>query len=148
MVEEGAVLVAGSLRGRAVDVAPDGFAHPVYRSGLALAVPVQVVTEPQGKKKTLRELVPAASEETTVPITPILDPDPIAPTPEPIEDPNVPLDPPAREPETPGIGPDVNDPPRIPDDPTDPVNPADPPIDDPIVDPDLYPPGEPGEVTT
>ena len=40
MIEEGSVLWADSLRGRAVDVAPDGFAHPVYRSGFALAVPM------------------------------------------------------------------------------------------------------------
>ena len=42
MIEEGSVLSAGELRGRAVDVAPDGFAHPVYRSGFALAVRVPV----------------------------------------------------------------------------------------------------------
>jgi CRISPR/Cas system CSM-associated protein Csm4 (group 5 of RAMP superfamily) len=40
MIEEGSVLSANALRGRAVDVAPDGFAHPVYRAGFALAVPV------------------------------------------------------------------------------------------------------------
>jgi CRISPR type III-A-associated RAMP protein Csm4 len=40
MIEEGSVLSAEELRGRAVDVAPDGFAHPVYRSGFALAIRV------------------------------------------------------------------------------------------------------------
>jgi CRISPR type III-A-associated RAMP protein Csm4 len=41
MVGEGSVLVAGHpVRGAAADVAPDGFAHPVYRSGFALAIPV------------------------------------------------------------------------------------------------------------
>ncbi len=39
VIEEGSVLYAPSLRGRAVDVAPDGFPHPVYRAGFALAVP-------------------------------------------------------------------------------------------------------------
>jgi CRISPR/Cas system CSM-associated protein Csm4 (group 5 of RAMP superfamily) len=39
MIEEGSVLDAQSIRGRAVDVAPDGFAHPVYRWGIALSVP-------------------------------------------------------------------------------------------------------------
>jgi len=39
VIEEGSVLFAASLRGRAVDVAPEGFAHPVYRAGFALAVP-------------------------------------------------------------------------------------------------------------
>jgi CRISPR type III-A-associated RAMP protein Csm4 len=41
MVGEGSVLVAERpVRGAAADVAPDGFAHPVYRSGFALAIPV------------------------------------------------------------------------------------------------------------
>jgi CRISPR type III-A-associated RAMP protein Csm4 len=41
MVAEGSVIVSASPpRGAAQDVAPDGFAHPVYRSGLAFAVPV------------------------------------------------------------------------------------------------------------
>ncbi len=42
---EGSVLAAPSLRGRAVDVAPEGFPHPVYRSGFALALPVALETE-------------------------------------------------------------------------------------------------------
>lgn len=41
MVAEGSVLVASSApRGQAADVAPDGFAHPVYRSGFALTIPI------------------------------------------------------------------------------------------------------------
>jgi CRISPR/Cas system CSM-associated protein Csm4 (group 5 of RAMP superfamily) len=40
MIEEGSVLAAAALRGRAVDVAPDGFPHPAYRAGFALAVPL------------------------------------------------------------------------------------------------------------
>lgn len=41
MVAEGSVLVAATEpRGAAADVAPDGFAHPVYRSGFALSLPV------------------------------------------------------------------------------------------------------------
>lgn len=41
MVAEGAVLVAGgALNGAARDVAPDGFPHPVYRAGFALAIPI------------------------------------------------------------------------------------------------------------
>jgi CRISPR type III-A-associated RAMP protein Csm4 len=40
MVAEGSVLVAPALRGRSVNVAPEGYPHPVYRSGFALAVPV------------------------------------------------------------------------------------------------------------
>ena len=47
MIEEGSVLIASKLRGQAVDVAPDGFAHPIYRSGLGLAVPLSAVTAPE-----------------------------------------------------------------------------------------------------
>lgn len=41
MVAEGSVLYAGeSIRGSATDVAPDGFAHPVFRAGFALSIPL------------------------------------------------------------------------------------------------------------
>ena len=41
MVTEGSVLVAGeTIRGMAPDVAPDGFAHPVFRAGFALSIPL------------------------------------------------------------------------------------------------------------
>jgi len=41
MVAEGSVLYAASaLRGAAPDVAPEGFAHPVFRAGFALAIPL------------------------------------------------------------------------------------------------------------
>ena len=41
MVTEGSVLVAGdTIRGTAPDVAPDGFAHPVFRAGFALSIPL------------------------------------------------------------------------------------------------------------
>jgi CRISPR type III-A-associated RAMP protein Csm4 len=41
MVTEGSVLVAGdTIRGAASDVAPDGFAHPVFRAGFALSIPL------------------------------------------------------------------------------------------------------------
>ncbi len=43
MIGEGSVLVgAPALRGTAPDVAPDGFPHPVYRAGFAVALPVRV----------------------------------------------------------------------------------------------------------
>jgi CRISPR type III-A-associated RAMP protein Csm4 len=46
MIVEGSVLVAGSEpRGSATDVAPEGFPHPVYRSGYALAIPVPLKVE-------------------------------------------------------------------------------------------------------
>ncbi|MCU1335892.1 MAG: hypothetical protein JWO19_1473 [Bryobacterales bacterium] len=41
MVAEGSVLVAAAEpRGTAADVAPEGFPHPVYRAGFALAIPI------------------------------------------------------------------------------------------------------------
>lgn len=41
MIEEGSVVVApGAPAGSAPDVAPDGFPHPVYRAGFAVAVPL------------------------------------------------------------------------------------------------------------
>ena len=41
MVSEGSVLFAFSdPRGAAPDVAPDGFPHPVYRAGFAVAIPI------------------------------------------------------------------------------------------------------------
>jgi CRISPR type III-A-associated RAMP protein Csm4 len=44
MVTEGSVLSAAApIYGRAVDVAPDGFAHPVYRAGFALALRLPVI---------------------------------------------------------------------------------------------------------
>jgi CRISPR/Cas system CSM-associated protein Csm4 (group 5 of RAMP superfamily) len=57
MVVEGSVLAADKpLTGVAHDVAPEGFAHPVYRAGFALALPVA------GAKK-----IEAVIEESTVP---------------------------------------------------------------------------------
>jgi len=45
MVAEGSVLVASAEpRGSATDVAPDGFPHPVYRAGFALAIPIPLRT--------------------------------------------------------------------------------------------------------
>ncbi len=41
MIEEGSVLAApSSPAGRAPDVAPDGFPHPVFRAGFALSIPL------------------------------------------------------------------------------------------------------------
>jgi hypothetical protein len=41
MIAEGSVLVcAAQPLGSVTDVAPDGFPHPVYRSGHALAIPI------------------------------------------------------------------------------------------------------------
>jgi len=49
MVSEGSVLYASAaLRGAARDVAPEGFPHPAYRSGLALAVRLPVAAGDRG----------------------------------------------------------------------------------------------------
>ena len=41
MIAEGSVVVAGNYpRGAPPDVAPDGFPHPVYRAGFAVAIPI------------------------------------------------------------------------------------------------------------
>jgi CRISPR/Cas system CSM-associated protein Csm4 (group 5 of RAMP superfamily) len=46
MVVEGSVLVAAAEpRGAADDVAPEGFPHPVYRSGFALTIPIPLSAE-------------------------------------------------------------------------------------------------------
>ncbi len=43
MLEEGSVLIAEEIpSGLARDIAPEGYAHPVYRAGFAFAVPVSV----------------------------------------------------------------------------------------------------------
>lgn len=65
LLEEGSVVFAPKLRGRAVDVAPDGFPHPVYRAGFAFAVPVPA--EPlmrQPQVATPEPPAPAEASET------------------------------------------------------------------------------------
>jgi hypothetical protein len=42
------VLVASAVpRGSAADVAPEGFPHPVYRAGFALAIPIPLLVNRQ-----------------------------------------------------------------------------------------------------
>ena len=44
MIAEGSVVYAPAApRGSAPDVAPDGFAHPVFRAGFALSIPLPEV---------------------------------------------------------------------------------------------------------
>jgi hypothetical protein len=41
MVSEGSVVYAAAPpRGSAADVAPEGFAHPVFRAGFAVSIPL------------------------------------------------------------------------------------------------------------
>lgn len=69
MIAEGSVLVAASEpSGAAVDVAPEGFEHPVYRSGLALALELPSVV-PRVHEEIEAELRPAeepATEEAII----------------------------------------------------------------------------------
>ena len=60
MVSEGSVLAADAEPvGTAVDVAPDGFAHPVYRSGFAMALRIPIL----GDAKDTGPVETAATEE-------------------------------------------------------------------------------------
>lgn len=71
LIAEGSVLASSQadLTGVAVDVAPDGHAHPVYRSGIALSLrlPVIPATPPEAAKaeleQILNELEVAAAEQ-------------------------------------------------------------------------------------
>jgi len=80
MVSEGCVLASHiEPVGAAVDVAPDGFAHPVYRSGLALALRLPVV---EIKPAPIVEDVPQNTEQPLAePRTPVsgLSPSPVSP---------------------------------------------------------------------
>src|SRR5205823_3385847 len=74
MVAEGSVLVsATALRGEATDVAPEGFAHPVYRSGFALALPVPFSLRPTFEPPAPIRGTEASPEPTVVPEEPVTD---------------------------------------------------------------------------
>jgi CRISPR type III-A-associated RAMP protein Csm4 len=58
MITEGSVLVAAiEPKGSVTDVAPDGFPHPVYRAGYAIAIPIPM------RPPVARELPKALVEE-------------------------------------------------------------------------------------
>jgi CRISPR type III-A-associated RAMP protein Csm4 len=69
MVTEGSVVSAATgPKGQAVDVAPDGFAHPVYRAGFALALqlPVVHIIEEAAKQAAVEEV--SAAGDVPAPI--------------------------------------------------------------------------------
>jgi CRISPR type III-A-associated RAMP protein Csm4 len=67
MVVEGCILETTSEPvGAAVDVAPAGFAHPVYRSGIALSL----LIPPIEARKAIEEIVPPELEATPFPFPP------------------------------------------------------------------------------
>jgi CRISPR type III-A-associated RAMP protein Csm4 len=75
MVSEGCVLSSHvEPVGAAVDVAPDGFAHPVYRSGLALALRLPVAP-------TVEDFPPDTEQPLAEPRTPVSgwSPSPVSP---------------------------------------------------------------------
>ena len=98
MVNEGCVLASHDEPvGTAVDVSPDGFAHPVYRSGLALALRLPVVEIQPAEPRTSVSGLPPDTDEPTAPEEP--------PTPtiaeEPLSEPQPPSEPqPLSEPRT------------------------------------------------
>jgi CRISPR type III-A-associated RAMP protein Csm4 len=115
MVSEGCVLAAGEEPvGAAVDVAPDGFVHPVYRSGLALALRLPVV---EAQQKAVEE---PSTEEAVVEELPTeeLIPPPAEPVAETIEPPadepatevvEMPVEKPAAETEEPLSAPSIDE---------------------------------------
>lgn len=66
VIEEGSVLFAPALRGRAVDVAPDGFSHPVYRAGFALAVPAPAEPTMRQPQRIVEPALSVAEPEASV----------------------------------------------------------------------------------
>jgi CRISPR type III-A-associated RAMP protein Csm4 len=103
MVSEGCVLAATNEPvGAAMDVAPDGFAHPVYRSGLALALRLPVVEvqqkpveEPSTEEAVIEEAAPEPSPEIREPEEPV---SPAPPVEEPAPPPPPEQEPPSEEP--------------------------------------------------
>jgi CRISPR type III-A-associated RAMP protein Csm4 len=75
MVDEGCVLASPEEPvGVAVDVAPDGFAHPVYRSGLALALRLPVV-----EVQTHPEMAAEEASTADAGIEDLVEPEPLLP---------------------------------------------------------------------
>ena len=71
VIAEGSVLVAASpLLGSARDVAPEGFAHPVYRAGFALALPVAPKRREPLKIEESTETAPVPLEDAVLEIAP------------------------------------------------------------------------------
>lgn len=104
LIAEGSVLAATSdLIGAAVDVAPDGFAHPVYRSGLALAIPLPTLEPklepPVDEPPAIEEPPPAEEPPAAAALdnaeAAVREAPPSEPSPEPAPEPNPEEPPPA-----------------------------------------------------
>jgi CRISPR type III-A-associated RAMP protein Csm4 len=138
MIEEGSVLSATKLEGNAPDVAPDGFAHPVYHAGWAfvIAVPAEVprqldvvaappvetptVEEAEEAEEVAADTVPPSlpleepADPLPDPVDPQPDPDPlmagpVSASPDPLPAP-LPVDDPVDEPGEPSLPPNDPDP--------------------------------------
>jgi outer membrane biosynthesis protein TonB len=69
MVVEGCVLDAGAEPvGAAVDVAPEGFTHPVYRSGIALSLLIPPPRPQSEDRRAIEEIIPPELEATPFPM--------------------------------------------------------------------------------
>ncbi len=149
MIAEGSVVVAASEpRGSATDVAPEGFPHPVYRAGYALAIPIPLrptrepllppmpAREMPARETPVREapvreplLPPMPPREEVVVETPVAEETSHEPPPESSRDEPAPVEEPPSE-EPPSEAPPIKEPP-----------PDEPPSTDPP--PDAPPPSEP-----
>jgi CRISPR type III-A-associated RAMP protein Csm4 len=109
MVNEGCVLsLLDEPVGAAVDVAPDGFAHPVYRSGLVLSLRLPVVeVQPQDKmpaeEPSNAEAVIEEHVQADAPVIEMVEP--------PVEPPSDPPAPPMEEPPSDTPPPPAEEPP-------------------------------------
>ena len=101
MIAEGSVLAAAAEpTGAAIEVAPDGFAHPVYRSGLALALklptfelganegPVEEPSDSEPPEVAAQTETPTPADQFQTPAPAVLPDDPL-PEPEPDSVPDV-----------------------------------------------------------
>jgi len=112
MVIEGCILdTTTEPVGAAVDVAPAGFAHPVYRSGIALSLLIPPPKPPSEDRRAIEEIVPPELEATPFPFPepepPVTEPEPTTPEPPltepdpvPVTDPEPIISEPLSEPES------------------------------------------------
>lgn len=136
MICEGSVLVSPTpLRGTVRDVAPEGFPHPVYRSGCALSIPIRwgKVTVVERPLPPIVEPVPPAEPEPEPIVEEMQSPAPIEEPPaEPGEEPGEPVEPLEDPIDLPG---DPGEPLEFPEDPdeepAEPIEPPHAPIEEP-----------------
>jgi CRISPR type III-A-associated RAMP protein Csm4 len=125
MVVEGCILEAASEPvGTAIDVAPEGFPHPVYRSGIALSLLLPPPKLQSEDRRAIEEIVPPELEAKPFPMPPPVVEEPEV-TPEPPREPE-PVSQPELMTEEPGYEPAIEEPE---------TTPGEPPIEEPLYDP-------------